>query len=131
MRRHGRQGSIVITTSVTGYAPRQSLPVYSSGKMALTGLIRALRSAMAGDGIIINGIAPAATLTGLLPPHLAAPIRAQGLPISSPHFVGLALVYAATAYQDRRVEVYGKEGENSKYRRESWNGRMILTLGEA
>ncbi|KEY74793.1 hypothetical protein S7711_09842 [Stachybotrys chartarum IBT 7711] len=86
---------------------------------------------MAGDGITVNGVAPAATLTGLLPPHLAAPVRVQGLPISSSHFVGLALVYAATAYQDRRVEVYGKEGENSKYRRESWNGRLILTLGEA
>jgi NAD(P)-dependent dehydrogenase (short-subunit alcohol dehydrogenase family) len=131
MRRHKIQGSIVITTSATGYAPEQSLPVYSSGKMALTGLIRAMRSVIIRDGITINGVAPAATLTGLLPPHLAAPIREQGLPISTSHFVGLALVYAATASQDRRVEVYGREGENSKWGKERWNGRMILTLGDA
>lgn len=29
-------GSIVITTSASGYAPEQSLPVYSSGKLAVS-----------------------------------------------------------------------------------------------
>ena len=36
-KREGRPGgSIVITTSASGYAPEQSLPVYSSGKLAVS-----------------------------------------------------------------------------------------------
>lgn len=99
--------------------------------MKLVGLIRALRSVVIKDGITINGVAPAATLTRLLPADLAAPIVAMGLPVSSADFVGLALVHSATATQGRRVEVYGKEGEAELWKPERWNGRVILTLGEA
>ncbi|KAL2822605.1 short chain dehydrogenase reductase [Aspergillus granulosus] len=130
MRENKIKGSIVITTSATAYAPEQSLPVYAAGKLALVGLIRALRSVIVQDGITINGVAPAATITSLLPAHLAAPILAQGLPVSSAHFVGLALVHSATATQPRRVEVYGKEMETQRYQEERWNGRVILTLGD-
>ncbi|KAL4978761.1 short chain dehydrogenase reductase [Aspergillus desertorum] len=130
MRANGISGSIVITTSATAYAPEQSLPVYAAGKLALVGLIRTLRSVTVQDNITINGVAPAATITSLLPAHLAAPIIAQGLPVSSAHFVGLALVYSATASQSRRVEVYGKETEVQKWTTGRWNGRVILTLGE-
>lgn len=35
MRRNKTAGSIVITTSATGYAPEQSLPVYAAGKTAV------------------------------------------------------------------------------------------------
>lgn len=35
MRTDKTEGSIVITTSATAYAPEQSLPVYSSGKLAV------------------------------------------------------------------------------------------------
>ena len=35
MRADKTQGSIVITTSATAYSPEQSLPVYSSGKLAV------------------------------------------------------------------------------------------------
>lgn len=99
-------------------------------ELQLVGLIRALRSVIVQDNITINGVAPAATITSLLPAHLAAPIMAQGLPVSSAHFVGLALVHSATASQSRRVEVYGKETEVQKWTTERWNGRVILTLGE-
>ncbi|KAL2829476.1 short chain dehydrogenase reductase [Aspergillus cavernicola] len=130
MRKHRTAGSIVITTSATAYAPEQSLPVYAAGKLALVGLIRSLRSVFVQDNITINGVAPAATITSLLPKDLAAPIIAQGLPVSSAEFVGLALVYSAVAQQNRRVEVYGKELEAEKYTSERWNGRVILTLGD-
>lgn len=148
MRRHKvAAGSIVVTTSATAYAPEHNLPVYVTSKTALLGLIRALRSnlptktkkAEANGGhendevdITINGVAPAATITGLLNPELAAPIVAQGLPVSSARFVGLALVYSATATQARRVAVYGKESE-ARHLWEAgqrWNGRVLLTLGE-
>ncbi|KAJ5735333.1 uncharacterized protein N7483_000458 [Penicillium malachiteum] len=132
MKRNKIQGSIVITTSATAYAPEQSLPVYAAGKLALVGLIHSLRSVIIQDGITINGVAPAATATNLLPDHLVAPIIARGLQVSSAHFVGLALVYSATARQSLRVEVYGRETEAQRYATtpERWNGRVILTLGE-
>ncbi|ROW15366.1 hypothetical protein VPNG_02263 [Cytospora leucostoma] len=130
MRKHQTEGSIVITTSATAYAPEQSLPIYAAGKTALVGLIRALRSVIIKDNITINGIAPGATITRLLPGHLAAPIMKQGLPVSSSHFVGLALVHSATARQSRMVEAYGKEEPVDVWEEGRWNGRVILTLGE-
>ncbi|KAK4983976.1 hypothetical protein LTR50_006886 [Elasticomyces elasticus] len=130
MRQRGTAGSIVITTSATAYAPEQSLPVYAGGKLALVGVIRALRSVIINDNITINGVAPAATITKLLPGHLAQPIIAQGLPVSSADFVGLALVYSATAQQSRRVEAYGKEKDFENATPGRWHGRVILTLGD-
>lgn len=60
---------------------------------------------------------------------------AAGLPVSTAHMVGLAVVYSAIATQQHRVEDYGKdmagrglagkEGEKGR-----WNGRTILTLGD-
>ncbi|KAI0532403.1 NAD(P)-binding protein [Xylaria digitata] len=131
MRKNARHGSIVITTSATAYAPEQSLPVYAAAKAGLVGLIRTLRSVVPEDNITINGVAPTATITRLLPAHLAAPIMAMGLPVSTSEHVGRALVYAATARQPRRVAIYGKENGADKYTEgERWNGRVILTLGE-
>lgn len=37
IRARGVRGSIVITTSATAYDPEQSLPVYSAGKLAVSG----------------------------------------------------------------------------------------------
>lgn len=136
IRAHGvKDGSVVITTSAVAYAPEQSLPVYAASKFALVGLVRSLRSTMLSqEGITINGVAPAATVTSLLPPHLAAPIVAMGLPTSEAGFVGRALVHAATAKQNRRVEAYGKEADADLWAKKGneeqrWNGRVILTLG--
>lgn len=98
--------------------------------MQLVGLIRSLRSVAIRDNITINGVAPAATITRLLPAHLAAPIIQQGLPVSDAHFVGLALVHSATATQNRMVEPYGKEQETDRFKPNRWNGRVILTLGD-
>lgn len=93
--------------------------------------MRALRSTLVCDNITINAVAPAATITSLLPAELAAPIIAAGLPVSSPEFVGLAIAYSAIAKETRRVEHYGKDSTNELLdtpRR--WNGRTILTLGD-
>ncbi|KAA8647690.1 uncharacterized protein ATNIH1004_006384 [Aspergillus tanneri] len=113
-RRRKYEGSIVITSSATAYAPEQSLPVYSASKLA---------------SITINAVAPAATITALLPSHLAQPIIAAGLPVSSAEFVGLAVVYSAVATQQRLVEPYGKD-KDEKTGPSRWNGRTILTLGD-
>ncbi|KAM7188917.1 hypothetical protein V8F33_010364 [Rhypophila sp. PSN 637] len=151
------RGRIVITASATAYAPEQNLPVYSASKLAASlfflfflyffqkgtqqtntqsliqtiALVRGLRSTLITQDITINAVAPAATITKLLPQNLAAPLMAAGLPVSSAEFVGRALVFSATAQQKRRVEDYGKETSGSGLGDKGpWNGRTILTLGD-
>lgn len=130
MRRHQIPGSIVITTSTTAFAPEAALPTYSAGKLALVGLVRSLRNNTVIDNITINAVAPAGTHTPLVGSQLD-PLVATGLPITSPaHLPALALIYAATAQQSRRVEVYGKEKEADLLKTERWNGRIIYVLGD-
>lgn len=121
-------GSVVITSSATAYAPEHSLPVYSATKLALIGLVRALRVSLPDEGISINSVAPAATITKLLPQNLATPLMAAGLPVSTAEHVGLAVVYSAVAGQSQYVEPYGKD--NDREGAGKWNGRTILTLGD-
>uniref|UniRef100_L2GBU5 Aristolochene synthase n=1 Tax=Colletotrichum fructicola (strain Nara gc5) TaxID=1213859 RepID=L2GBU5_COLFN len=80
MRSNQTKGSIVLTSSATAYLAEQSLPVYSGTKAALANFMRAMRSTLRDSGITINTVAPAATITKLLPADLAAPIIAAGLP---------------------------------------------------
>lgn len=84
---------------------------------------------MIRDGITINAVAPAATITKLLLMNLARPIMDAGLSVNSAHMVGLALVYSATVNESHRVEVYGKEDDTDVEREGRWNGRVVLTLG--
>ncbi|PYI24531.1 putative short chain dehydrogenase/ reductase [Aspergillus violaceofuscus CBS 115571] len=130
-RRTGnRNGSLVLTSSATAYSPEHSLPVYSATKLALVGLVRALRSSLPLQyGATINAVAPAATITSLLPAHLAAPIMAAGAPVSTARHVALAVVYSATASQPHSVESYGNDGPK-QLGPGRWNGRVILTLGD-
>ena len=130
MKRFGLRGSIVITSSATAYAPEQSLPVYSAVKLALIGLVRSLRNNLNQDNIAINAVVPAATETALIAREFVEPIKAAGLPMSSATHVGLALVYSAVAKEKRKVEVYGKDAEESLMKEGTWNGRVILTLGD-
>lgn len=80
-------------------------------------------------GSTINAVAPAATITALLPKDLAAPIMAAGLPVSDAHHVALAIAWSATAMQTRQVEGYGRDPKESVEDEGRWNGRVILTLG--
>ncbi|KAI1742601.1 hypothetical protein F4680DRAFT_411164 [Xylaria scruposa] len=126
-----RPYSIILTTSIGAYAAEQAHPVYSSGKFALVGLIRALRSIIIRDGITINGVAPGATITNILPAEMAEAITTQSpAAVGSARFVGLALVYSAVAAQDREVQVYGKDKDTDLWKRGRWNGRVILALGK-
>lgn len=89
-----------------------------------------MRSTIRDTGITINAVAPAATITKLLPSDLAAPIIAAGLPVSKAHFVGLAVVYSAVATEPQKVKAYGKDTAEWKQSPGRWNGRTIMTLGE-
>ncbi|KAL4936870.1 hypothetical protein BDV06DRAFT_232952 [Aspergillus oleicola] len=130
MRQHNTAGSIVITTSAVAYAPEHSLPIYSSSKLAVIGLIRSLRSVLPGQGITINGVAPSMTSTSLLPRYLEDAMRTNGIPISDVRIPALALIYSAIAIEKRRVEAYGREKEAGKWVTGRWNGRIIMTLGD-
>ncbi|RWA06746.1 hypothetical protein EKO27_g8348 [Xylaria grammica] len=129
MRRHKIAGSIVITSSAAGYAPEVAVPTYSALKVSLVGLVHSLRNIVVLDGITINVVAPSGTHTPLAVGWLD-PLVATGLSITSqPELPALALIYSATATQDRRVETYGKEKVDDLYKKERWNGRIIYVLG--
>ncbi|KAI1873503.1 hypothetical protein JX265_005125 [Neoarthrinium moseri] len=130
MRTHSVEGSVVITSSATAYAAEQSLPVYSGTKAALVNFMRAMRSYLRDTGITINVVAPAATITKLLPADLAAPILAANLPVSTAHFVGLAVVYSAVATESKKVQSYGRDTLEWERATGRWNGRTILTHGD-
>jgi len=129
-RKQAPGSSLVITSSATAYSPEQSLPVYSATKTALIGLVRALRPSIHLYGATINAVAPAATITKLLPANLAAPIMKAGAPVSDAHHVGLAVAYSAVATQSRQVEGYGLDTNERIGSPGRWNGRVILTLGD-
>lgn len=92
--------------------------------------MRSLRPSIGKYGATVNAVAPAATVSKLLPKNLAAPLMQAGFPISSSYHVGLALVYSATATQSRQVEGYGKDTSADVASAGRWNGRVILTLGD-
>ncbi|KAI4237691.1 MAG: hypothetical protein LQ352_007925 [Teloschistes flavicans] len=96
----------------------------------MIGLVRALRPNVLQDNITINSVAPAATITKLLPKNLAAPIIAAGLPVSTSEHVGLAIAYSAVATEERKVEPYGKDSDEIVMKQGRWNGRSILCLGD-
>ncbi|XXG95497.1 hypothetical protein Hte_001761 [Hypoxylon texense] len=131
-RKYDRGGSIVLTSSATGYSPEHSLPVYSAAKAGVLGLIRALRPSLPyTHNVVINGVAPAATITRLLPKNLAAPIIAAGSPVSTAEHVGLAVAWSAAGTEERQVDRYGKDPDEVLTRWPGrWNGRIILTLGD-
>ncbi|KAH7349071.1 putative short chain dehydrogenase/ reductase [Pyrenochaeta sp. MPI-SDFR-AT-0127] len=130
-RRQGPGGSIVLTASATAFAPEQSLSVYSALKLSVIGLVRALRPSIQHlCGATINAVAPAATVSKLLPADLAGPIIAAGAPVSNAHHVGLAIVFSAVAHQLGQVEAYGRDSPDKVASPGRWNGRVILTLGD-
>ena len=106
----------------------QELTVYLVCRLQLIGVMRALRSMLPDDNISINAVAPAAVATKLLGQELAEMLTAAGIPVSTPRFVALAIVFSATARQEDRVEDYGKDKPGTGAGK--WNGRTIFTLGE-
>jgi len=63
-------GKIVITSSIAGLYPIVSAPLYTATKHGLVGYVRALAPHLEKEGITINTINPAFTLTPLVPKEL-------------------------------------------------------------
>lgn len=130
MRGQGSGGSIVFTGSATGFSYERGLPLYGSLQLAIVGLVRGWRTQLIHEGITVNAVAPAATISGLMSEEAARKQEARGLQISTAHHVAKALVFSATAREQRRVEAYGTESEADNEREGPWNGRVIMTMGE-
>jgi NAD(P)-dependent dehydrogenase (short-subunit alcohol dehydrogenase family) len=64
LARSGR-GRLVFTTSVMAEVPRRGLSAYVASKAGLEGLTRALAADWAGEGILVNAVAPGFIDTGL------------------------------------------------------------------
>lgn len=62
-------GKIVITSSCLGVYSNHSVPLYSTAKHALIGLIRSSAPVYAGMGITINGLLPVLVDTNIWPEH--------------------------------------------------------------
>lgn len=94
------------------------------------GLVRSLRPILPLANITINAVAPGATETPLLPQKYIDAIRAASLPVSTADFVGLALVYSATARASKPIDVHGAETGSESPPVKRWNGNVIMTLGD-
>ncbi|MDP2411906.1 MAG: SDR family oxidoreductase [Pseudolabrys sp.] len=67
LRRMGKGGSIINTTSVTAYQGHKTLLDYSATKGAIVTMTRSLSEALAKDGIRVNAVAPGPIWTPLIP----------------------------------------------------------------
>ncbi|KAI5368361.1 Putative short-chain dehydrogenase/reductase SDR, NAD(P)-binding domain superfamily [Septoria linicola] len=63
-------GRIVVTASMLGLYPNHSIPMYSSTKHALVGLVRSLAPVYAKDAITVNALCPALIETNIMAEHV-------------------------------------------------------------
>lgn len=92
--------------------------------------MRVLRHVLDKDDITINAVAPGATVTRMIPFRPVIAWMRNELPLSTPETVALALAFSATARQNRRVDAYGVETEESLAVTGRWCGRVIQVLGD-
>ena len=80
MRKQGRGGSIVNTSSVAATGGSANLSIYSASKGALDAMVRALALEIGRDGIRINNVSPGVThtpLTSMMPPDMISALAAH------------------------------------------------------
>lgn len=67
MRKDGiKDGSVIVTASMAGYAGQPGLPVYNAAKHACVGLVRGLRYHTLQHGIALSLVAPTITSTPIV-----------------------------------------------------------------
>lgn len=89
-------GSLVLTGSTSSYNERPNLPLYSTAKHGVVGLMRAVRHRAPESNINVGLIAPGGTISSLFPRQAAEAFRTQGVPVNEPGSVALAAVYLAS-----------------------------------
>jgi NAD(P)-dependent dehydrogenase (short-subunit alcohol dehydrogenase family) len=96
-------GDIIATASLAGLDPAPRDPIYSAGKAAVVGLVRALGPAWAIDGIRVNALCPGFTDTKMVDP-LRRSLAEAGMPLMPADAVVDA--FLAALFGDRTGECW-------------------------
>jgi NAD(P)-dependent dehydrogenase (short-subunit alcohol dehydrogenase family) len=91
--------AIVATASLAGILPWHPDAVYSLGKHAVVGFMRAIAPNLTPDGIAVHTVCPGITETGVLG-HRRPLVEGVGVPVMEPEAVADAVLLAATAPLD-------------------------------
>ncbi|KAF4463142.1 hypothetical protein FALBO_10044 [Fusarium albosuccineum] len=89
-------GGLVMTGSTSSYNERPNLPLYSTAKHGVVGLMRAVRHRAPNSNINVGLIAPGGTVSSLFTPEAAEAFRAQGAPVNDAETVAVGAVYLAS-----------------------------------
>ena len=93
-RHDGGDGAILATASLAGILPWHPDPVYSLGKHAVVGFMRAIAPNLASEGIAVHTICPGITETGALGDRRPL-VERIGVPVMEPEAIADAVVNAA------------------------------------
>ncbi|MGO8059929.1 SDR family NAD(P)-dependent oxidoreductase [Rhizobium johnstonii] len=102
MRRRGRGGAIVNTSSIAATGGNVNLSIYAASKGALDAMVRAVALEVGNDGIRINNVSPGVIdtpMTSLLPPEAVSAIGAHAAlgRIGHPDDIAGAVTWLASA----------------------------------
>lgn len=87
-------GCIIATASLAGLLPWHPDPVYSLGKHAVVGFMRAISANLAPEGISVHTVCPGITETGVLGDRRPL-VESVGVPVMEPEAIADAVVAAA------------------------------------
>lgn len=90
LRRRGR-GALVVTASLAGLSPAPATPLYTLTKHAVVGLVRALSTGLAAEGITMTAVCPGFVDTPLLT-GMTERFGEAGFPLMSAEDVAAAAV---------------------------------------
>lgn len=88
--------AIIATASLAGILPWHPDPVYSLGKHAVIGFMRAIAPNLAPEGIAVHTVCPGITETGVLGNRRRL-VEGAGVPVMEPQDIADAVLAAATA----------------------------------
>lgn len=91
--------AIVATASLAGILPWHPDPVYSLGKHAVVGFMRAIAPNLSPEGIAVHTICPGITETGVLGNRRRL-VEGAGVPVMEPQAIADAVLGAVTAPLD-------------------------------
>lgn len=95
-RGDGAEGAIMATASLAGLIPWHPDPVYTLGKHAVVGFMRAIAPNLAPEKIAVHTICPGITETGALGNRRPL-VESIGVPVMEPDAIADAVVVAATS----------------------------------
>lgn len=91
--------AIVATASLAGILPWHPDPVYSLGKHAVVGFMRAIAPNLSPEGIAVHTVCPGITETGVLGNRRRL-VEGAGVPVMEPRAIADAVLAAVTAPLD-------------------------------